>query len=91
MTGPGDALTLQFLTWVTEAPRQYGAAMEAWRTSCPRLSIWEDAVQDELVRLEAIAGRPMRDARVVITPRGLARMAECGLSVPPKATATRSA
>lgn len=77
-----EALTLQFLTWLAEAPRQYGAAMEAWRTSCPRLSIWEDAISDELARLEPIERRPMREARVVITPRGLARLVEAGLNAP---------
>jgi hypothetical protein len=46
------ALTLQFLAWVAEGPRTYGEAMEAWRSTCPRLSIWEDAVRDGLVRLE---------------------------------------
>ncbi len=40
------ALTLQFLAWVDEGPRTYGEAMEAWRSTCPRLSIWEDAVRD---------------------------------------------
>ena len=77
-----EALTLQFLTWIAEAPRTYGAAMEAWRTSCPRLSIWEDAIGEELVRLEPREGRPMRDARVAITPRGLARMAQSGFNAP---------
>lgn len=80
MTQPSDALTLQFLTWIAETPRLYGVAMEAWRTSCPRLSIWEDAIGDELVRLEPVAGRPMREARVVIAPRGLARLAETSLN-----------
>ena len=30
-----------------------GSTMEVWRTSCPRLSIWEDAVDDGLVRVRA--------------------------------------
>jgi hypothetical protein len=33
------ALTLQFLAWVDDGPRTYGEAMEAWRSTCPRLSI----------------------------------------------------
>src|SRR5262249_45361315 len=36
-------LTLQFLAWLAERPRSYAETMEAWRTSCPRLSVWEDA------------------------------------------------
>lgn len=49
-----DALTLQLLEWVAARPRGYGETLEAWRTSCPRLPVWEDAVSDGLV--EAVAG-----------------------------------
>jgi hypothetical protein len=73
MADPVPALTVQFLTWVAERPRSYGDAMDAWRTSCPRLSIWEDAVRDGLVTLDRPQpGAKMRDRAVVITPRGLA-------------------
>jgi hypothetical protein len=65
---PITALTEQFLTWVAGAPRTYGEAMEAWRTSCPRMTVWEDALRDGLVRLER--GGSMKEARVVLTPRG---------------------
>lgn len=44
-------LMLQFLAWVSERPRSYADVMEAWRTSCPRLSIWEDAQADGLVQV----------------------------------------
>ena len=50
-----------------EASRTYGEVMDAWRTSCPRLSIWEDAVIDGLVRLGEGSGR---QRRVVLTERG---------------------
>jgi hypothetical protein len=66
-----STLTEQFLTWVADRPRTYADAMEAWRSTCPRLSIWEDALGDELVRLEAGAGG-LSEARVVLTPRGQA-------------------
>jgi hypothetical protein len=69
LDGPAGYLTVQFLTWVAEAPRSYGDAMDAWRTSCPRLSIWDDAVRDGLVRIENGSG-PMRQARVALTERG---------------------
>ena len=39
-----DALTRQLLEWVAARPRTYDEALEVWRTSCPRLSVWEDAV-----------------------------------------------
>ena len=69
LDGPAGYLTVQFLTWVAEAPRTYGDAMDAWRTSCPRLSIWDDAVRDGLVRMEKGSG-PMRQSLVVLTKRG---------------------
>jgi hypothetical protein len=40
--------------------------MDAWRTHCPRLSVWEDALADGLVRVQR------RD--VVLTPRGHAAL-----------------
>jgi hypothetical protein len=42
-------LTLQMLAWLAGRQRTYGETMEAWRTSCPRLSIWEDALADRLI------------------------------------------
>ena len=44
-----DALTLQLLEWITDRPRAYRDVLEAWRTTCPRLSIWEDACSDGLI------------------------------------------
>ncbi len=38
-----DALILDLLEWVGPTPRPYGEVMEVWRTSCPRLPVWEDA------------------------------------------------
>ena len=35
---PSGYLTIQFLEWLSERPRTYGDVMDAWRTSCPRLS-----------------------------------------------------
>jgi hypothetical protein len=61
-----DSLTLDLLNWIASAPRTYGDTMDAWRTSCPRLSIWEDAVVDGLVRVRA--------SRVELTERGRAAL-----------------
>ena len=68
-------LTAQFLAWVESAPRTYGEAMAAWRTSCPRLPVWEDALDDGLVRVEPVSGAAMADSTVVLTPRGRAALA----------------
>jgi hypothetical protein len=47
--GP-DALVLDFVEWIAASPRRYSEAMEAWKTSCPRLTIWEDAIDQGLVQ-----------------------------------------
>ena len=38
-----DALVLDLLEWVGASPRPYAEVLDAWRTSCPRLPVWEDA------------------------------------------------
>ena len=65
------ALTLQFLGFVGDG-RPYGETMEAWRSTCPRMPIWEDAVRNGLVRLEN--GGAMKSSRIVLTARGRARL-----------------
>jgi hypothetical protein len=64
-------LTVQFLAWMAERPRTYAETMEAWRTSCPRLSVWEDATMAGLVRLE---GNADRQTVVKLTPAGQAAL-----------------
>jgi hypothetical protein len=44
MADVNDPLVLDLVAWVAREPRSYSEVMETWRTSCPRLSIWEDAV-----------------------------------------------
>ncbi len=44
--------TVQLLRWLTEAPRTYAETVDVWKTSCPRLAVWEDALADRLVRVE---------------------------------------
>jgi hypothetical protein len=63
--------TRDFLAWVARRPRTYAEAMEAWRSSCPRFTIWEDAIADGLIREESGGGR-LGDVRIVLTPRGRA-------------------
>lgn len=65
------ALTLQFLEFVADG-RTYGETMEAWRSTCPRMPIWEDAVRNGLVRIEN--GGSMKSARIVPTAEGMARL-----------------
>jgi hypothetical protein len=63
-------IMVQFLAWVADRPRTYAETMAAWRTTCPRLSVWEDAIIDGLVRLDSDAGRAVR-----LTPQGRAALA----------------
>jgi len=60
---------IQFLAWVADRPRNYAQTMEAWRSTCPRLSVWEDAIIGGLVRIENDAERA-----VSLTRRGRAAL-----------------
>lgn len=48
-------LILDLVAFVAERPRPYAEVLDAWRTSCPRLTVWEDAVDAGLVRLRCSA------------------------------------
>jgi hypothetical protein len=43
MADPIDALVLDLLEWIGPQARPYAEVMAAWRTSCPRLPVWEEA------------------------------------------------
>jgi hypothetical protein len=70
-TTSAQRLLLEFLKWVSERPRTYADAMDAWRSSCPRNSIYEDALSDGLIEL-ARRGTHEHDALVTLTARGMA-------------------
>jgi len=63
------APTLQLLWWIAERPRSYAETIEAWRTHCPRISPWEDALDQGLIAIERHDGRSL----VVLTEAGAAR------------------
>jgi len=73
MAEPARALLLQFLEWVSSQRRSNADAMDAWRTSCPRLTIWEDALGDGLVEVES--GGSRQQSTVSLTARGRAILA----------------
>ncbi len=56
---------LQFLTWVASRKRTHADVMDAWQSSCPRLSVWEDAVIEGYVQFAGDAARS-----VVLTSLG---------------------
>jgi hypothetical protein len=63
-----EALIAQLLHWVGPEPRSYVETLEAWRTSCPRLTVWEDAVTAGLI--ERVPGASLKNAQVRVTPEG---------------------
>jgi hypothetical protein len=67
MSDSPNLIMIQFLSWVADRPRTYAQTMDAWRTSCPRLSVWEDAVIEDLVRIDGNGARV-----VALTKRGAA-------------------
>ena len=69
------ALILDLVEWVATQPRPYAEVMEVWRTSCPRLTIWEDAVDQGLVVREHKEGI---GTIVSVTPLGRALLTEAG-------------
>ena len=67
MADDANPLVLDFVEWIAREPRLYSEVMATWRTSCPRLTIWEDAVDSGYVAREAVAGFGMV---VVVTEDG---------------------
>lgn len=57
MQSEPSLIMLQFLQWVADRPRTHADVMDAWRSSCPRFPVWEDARADGLVRQRAVDGR----------------------------------
>jgi hypothetical protein len=51
-----ENLILDLLEWLALRDRSYQEVMEAWRTSCPRLPVWEDANDRGLVMSVEVEG-----------------------------------
>ena len=79
MTDILHPLLLDLVEWIAKEPRLYSEVLEAWRTSCPRLTVWEDAVDRGYVAREPFDGRA---ASVKVTPLGYAFLQQNGLSRP---------
>jgi hypothetical protein len=54
-----DALSLDLLEWLAVRDRSYEELMEAWRTSCPKLPVWEEVNDSGLLEREETGGRSM--------------------------------
>jgi hypothetical protein len=68
MPEPVSLLMREFLTWVSGRRRTYAEAMEAWRSTCPRQSVWEDALVGGLIQVES--GGPLHQPVVTLTSHG---------------------
>jgi hypothetical protein len=64
-----EPLIIDLLQWIATGERTYEEVMEAWRTSCPRLPVWEDANDRGLITTEWANGR--RLVRVSSSGRAL--------------------
>jgi D-3-phosphoglycerate dehydrogenase / 2-oxoglutarate reductase len=67
MPDPLDALILDLLEWIGPDARPYRETMEAWRTSCPRLPVWEEAAARGFIEIELRQGA---GAIVAVSARG---------------------
>lgn len=62
-----EALVMDLLSFLAAGPRPYDEVMQAWRTSCPRMPVWEDALDLGFVE--------RRRRTVVLTEAGRKRLA----------------
>jgi hypothetical protein len=69
MPDPLEPLVVDLLEWIGRHPRPYPEVIDAWRTSCPRLPVWEEANSRGFVEHQHEAGRV---AHVKVSPAGWA-------------------
>jgi hypothetical protein len=70
MSEPVSLLMVEFLSWVSARHRTYAEAMEAWRSNCPRHTVWEDALLSGFIVVEN-EGK-LRESPVTLSPQGRA-------------------
>jgi hypothetical protein len=64
-----NPLTIELLAWIAVRPRTYGEAMEAWRSNCPRHSVWEDALIAGFIET-VDGGDTLDESKVTLTTLG---------------------
>jgi hypothetical protein len=69
MSDPVDTLVADRLEWIGPRGRPYAEVIDAWRTSCPRLPVWEEANARGYVTREHVAGTGVLTS---VSPNGLA-------------------
>ena len=70
MSEAANLLMVEFLVWVASRPRTYADVMNAWQSTCPRHTIWEDAMIDGYVQV--LRSETRQDPEVTLTPAGRA-------------------
>jgi hypothetical protein len=73
MPDPVEALILDLLEWIGPEGRPYREVIEAWRTSCPRLPVWEEANERGLIERHHV---PDAEAVVSVSAQGAKFLAE---------------
>lgn len=74
-----EALVLDLVEWVAKKPQHIDIVMDAWRTSCPRLPVWEDAVDDGYIERTYVDGK---GTIVSVSAAGLAFLEKNGRKIP---------
>jgi len=64
-------LVLDLLEWLGSGPRPYSEVLDAWRTSCPRLPVWEETNDRGFV---ARVNEPGRGQFVSVSEAGTAHL-----------------
>ena len=67
MTDPVPSLVLDLLEWLDAGPRPYGEVLDVWRTSCPRLPVWETASEQGFLEQRHTLGS---ETLVAVSQRG---------------------
>jgi D-3-phosphoglycerate dehydrogenase len=66
---PGQ--TVELLSWISVRVRTYDETIDVWKTNCPGLSVWDDAITEGLVNVERDPGNGQI---VTLTPAGRAAL-----------------
>jgi hypothetical protein len=74
-----DPLIRDFLEWISNEPRPYREVMDVWKTSCPRLTVWEDSVDRGFI--SRLAGNE-RGVLIEITSEGRDFLLQRHIKVP---------
>lgn len=69
-----DTLVLDLLEWIGPNHRPYAEVLEAWRTSCPRLPVWENAIDRGFIARHYVPGD---GALISVSPAGTEHLRNC--------------